>query len=78
MTIAVKRLAIRQHLRDNPSLRPWLDQAREDSCARAVIQAGRQTRPGAFPLGAFPLGAFLEACPFTFDQAIDHDFWPDA
>ncbi len=52
LTIKGQRRDTRLHLRDNPSLKPWLDQAMDD--------------------------AFPETCPFTFDQAIDDDFWPGA
>jgi hypothetical protein len=56
-------------LRDNPSLKSHLDQAMLDAYGRATIEAERET--------GFAAETFPENCPFTFDQAINDDFWPD-
>ena len=68
LTIKEQRRATRRHLRDNPSLKSWLDEAMADAYEDASIRAERETGLEVFPA----------ACPFTFDQAIDDDFWPDA
>ena len=66
LTIKGQRRETRLHLRDNPSLKPWLDQAMDDAYGSAAIKAARETRLDVFPA----------ICPFTFEQAIDDDFWP--
>jgi hypothetical protein len=68
LTIRGQRLSLRQHLRDNPSLKSHLDQAILDAYGRATIEAERETGLAA--------ETFPESCPFTFDQAISDDFWP--
>jgi hypothetical protein len=70
LTIRGQRLSLRQHLRDNPSLKSYLDQAMLDAFGRARIDAERETGLDA--------EAFPETCPFNFDQAVSDDFWPDA
>ena len=68
LTIKEQRRATLRHLRDNPSLKSWLDQAMADAYGDAVLRAERETGLDAFP----------ETCPFTFDQVIGDDFWPAA
>ena len=68
-TIRTQRTAIREILTDSPSLRPTMmtiltqryPHARED----ARDEAGR------------PLATCPEACPWTPDQVLDADFWPE-
>jgi len=67
LTIEERRRQTRRHLRDNPSLKSWLDRALDDSYGDAAIKARRETGLDVFP----------PACPFTFDQMMDDDFWPD-
>ncbi|MSP01766.1 MAG: DUF29 domain-containing protein [Acetobacteraceae bacterium] len=67
LTIKEQRRATFRHLRDNPSLQSWLDEAMADAYGDAAIRAARETGLEVFP----------EICPFTFDQAIGDDFWPD-
>jgi hypothetical protein len=69
LTIKEQRVSLRQHLRDNSSLNSYLDQAILDAFARARINAHRETGLAG--------ETFPDACPFSFDQAIDDDFWPD-
>jgi hypothetical protein len=69
LTIRGQRLSLRQHLRDNPSLKSHLDQAILDAYGRATIEAERETGLAA--------ETFPGSCPFTFDQAMNDDFWPD-
>lgn len=68
LTVKEQRRETRRHLRDNPSLTSRLDQAMSDAYEVAAIRAERETGADLFP----------PACPFTFEQAIDDDFWPDA
>ncbi len=69
LTIKAQRLSLRQHLRDNPSLKSHLDQAMSDAYGDATIEAERETGLAA--------DTFPATCPFNFDQTIDDDFWPD-
>jgi hypothetical protein len=69
LTLKEQRRALRRHLRDNPSLTSYLDQAMADAYGDASIGAQRETGLAA--------ETFPDTCPFTFDQAIDDDFWPD-
>src|ERR1700722_8217090 len=61
LTVKGQRLSLRHHLRDNPSLKSYLDQAMMDAHERARIEAERETGLAA--------ETFPEICPFTFDQA---------
>ena len=70
LTVKVQRRGIVRHLWNNPSLKSWLDQAMADAYGDARIEAERETGLAA--------ETFPETSPFTFEQAIDGDFWPDA
>jgi hypothetical protein len=69
LTIKGQRLGLRHHLRDNPSLKSHLGQAMLDAYDRARIEAERETGLAA--------ETFPEVCPFSFEQSISDDFWPD-
>ncbi len=69
LTIEEQRDSIAGHLRDNPSLRSYLDPAMEDAYRWARRRAGHETN--------LPNGTFPEASPFSFVEAIDDGFWPD-
>jgi hypothetical protein len=69
LTIKGQRRGLDRHLRDNPSLKSQLDQAMSDAYGDARIEAERETGLAA--------ETFSDICPFTFDQAINDDFWPD-
>jgi hypothetical protein len=68
LTLKEQRRALRRHLRDNPSLKSYLDQAMTDAYGDATIGAQREIGLAA--------ETFPEICPFAFDQAISDDFWP--
>lgn len=70
LTIKARRHSLTEHLRDNPSLKSRLDQVMANAYMGARIEAERETGLAA--------ETFPEAAPFTFAQAIDGDFWPDA
>jgi hypothetical protein len=55
---------------DNPSLRAMLPQALEQAYGNAVIEAGAETD--------LPEAAFPQNCPWTYDQIMDPNFWPEA
>lgn len=69
LTIVEQRRRLRRHLRDNPSLRAVLPEALDDAYGDARLAAARKTdlEPDTFPA----------ACPWTVDEIMDDDFWPD-
>jgi hypothetical protein len=69
LTIEQQRLRLGKHLAENPSLKSQLDEAMADSYQDARIDAERETR--------LARSVFPPACPFTFDEAMNPDFWPD-
>lgn len=68
LTIKEQRRQLARHLRDNPSLGAWSDQAMADAYGDAVLRAelemnvARDMLPGE--------------CPYLFEQALDEAFWP--
>jgi hypothetical protein len=69
LSVEEQRLQIASHLGDNPSMKALLAATLVDSYRLAVIGARRETGLGA----AF----FPTTCPWSFDQMMDDDFWPD-
>jgi len=69
LTIEQQRLRISKHLAQNPSLKSQLGEAMADAYEDARIDAERETH---LARATFPV-----ACPFTFDEATNPDFWPD-
>jgi hypothetical protein len=68
-TIRIQRLDIARHLIDNPSLRAKHVEAIRDGYAKALIRASAET---GLTEGTFP-GTY----PWSFDQLIEDDFWPE-
>lgn len=66
LTIKGQRLDV---LDTNPSLKPRLDEFLEKAYRKAVLKAARET--------GILEEAFPEQCPFTAEQALDNNFWPD-
>ena len=69
LSIEGQRLDVAVHLRDSPSLKPLLPGVIADGYERAVIDARRDTR---IVSRIFPAG-----CPWSFDQMMSRDFWPE-
>jgi hypothetical protein len=69
LTIEEQRDALQDHLADNPSLKSQLDELVARAYRRARINAERETH--------LPRTTFPSTCPFTFDEAMNPDFWPD-
>ena len=69
-TIRVQRRDLAVHMADNPSLKALTPQAIEQAYGNAVIEAGAET--------GLDDSAFPPACPWTFAQLTDADFWPQA
>jgi hypothetical protein len=69
LSVEEQRLQVASHLADNSSLKALLAAALVDSYRLAVIGARRETGRGA--------ATFPTVCPWSFDQMMDDDFWPD-
>jgi hypothetical protein len=67
-TIRVQRRDAAEHLRENPSLKSQIPRifanAYQSAASQALIETG------------LPATTFPPASPWTFNQAIDPDFWP--
>ncbi len=69
LTIKEQRRQLVRHLRDNPSLRAWTDQAMADAYGDAVLRAELEMNLARDMLPW--------SCPYRFEQAVDEAFWPD-
>jgi hypothetical protein len=69
LTIEGQRTALGDHLDENPSLRPQLDQVLASAYRRARLEAAAET--------GFDRSVFPETCPFSTAQVMQADFWPD-
>jgi len=69
-TIREQRRRIAGHLKKNPSLAPRIPEALEEAYDYAAPSACAETgmRAATFPA----------ECPWSFEQIMDEDFWPDA
>jgi hypothetical protein len=68
VSITNSRDALREHLADNPSLKPKVPEAIETAYRRARGDARAETGLAA---STFPL-----ACPWSFERIMDDAFWP--
>jgi hypothetical protein len=69
-SIALARSEIAKELGESPSLRRYPGQELDDQYSIARLKAAGQT--------GLALATFPEACPFTVEQVLDPDFWPEA
>lgn len=69
-SIEENRARIPDCLQDSPSLRPQLPILLRECYPHARRGAARETR--------LPREAFPEVCPWTVEQVLDADFWPEA
>jgi len=67
-TIRNTRIDLADLLRDNPSLKPILQESLETAYARARDDAASETR--------LSVKRFPEHCPWNFERAMDEGFWP--
>ena len=67
-TIRVQRRTLSRHLQDNPSLKPAIPEAIADAYGSAAIEAEAET--------GLPASTFPAVCPWSFEQAMDAEFWP--
>jgi len=68
-SIIVQRDRLEDHLDDNLSLKPQIPKALQRAYKSAVVVAGDETKLGE--------AAFPQACPWSFDDIANSDFWPE-
>ena len=68
-SVKVQRNRLIDHLNDNPSLKPLSPLALTTAYRDAVIEAVAET--------GLPGSAFPETCPWTFEQVLSAEFWPE-
>ena len=69
LSIDNTRYQLADHLDDNPSLKAQLDQVIRNAYRRALNDAAIET--------GLARHSFPSDCPYTFDQAMSPDFWPE-
>jgi len=69
LTIDEQRERIVKHLRENPSLKNRIDDVLEEAYGFAVRLAVKET--------GLNKATFPARCPWTFEQAMDENFWPE-
>lgn len=69
LTIEEQRNRVDDHLGDNPSLKAQLDQALRTAYRSAANEASIET---GFARSTFPV-----ACPYSYEQIMNTDFWPE-
>jgi len=69
LTIEEQRRRLVDHLADNPSLKSKRAESIASAYGLAVIGAARET--------GLDRATFPTACPWSFEQMIDDDFWPE-
>lgn len=67
--IKIQRLQTREHMVDNPSLKANLTEYLSSAYRVARLEAADETK---LEETTFPTN-----CPWTFEQAMDPEFWPD-
>jgi hypothetical protein len=69
LSVDEQRIAIDAHLSDNPSLKTVIPDATALAYRQARIGAQRETDLDA--------AVFPAQCPWTFEEMMDEDFWPE-
>ncbi len=69
LTIEQQRIKLGEHLRESPSLKSQLTELMSNAYRLAKIDAAQET---GLDRDSFPID-----CPFTFDEAMNPDFWPN-
>jgi hypothetical protein len=68
-SIKVQRMDLLEHLQDNPSLRPLIATILEKAFKGAALEAIAET--------GLSEKIFPQKCPWTFDEMMAEDFWPE-
>jgi len=69
-TVKEQRRRLADHLLENPSLKPKVPEAQAKAYRYAISGASQET--------GLDESTFPEQCPWTFEQIMDPDFWPEA
>lgn len=69
-SIAEQRKQIARQLKMSPSLKPYFAKAIEDAFDDAVYLAAKETK--------LPIKTFPTTCPYSIDQLLDDDFYPES
>ncbi|MEQ1636132.1 MAG: DUF29 domain-containing protein [Methylococcales bacterium] len=69
LSIDEQRIQFNKTLKDNPGLKPLLDELIKDAYKLAVIKAAQETK--------ISKSIFPECCPWTLIQLMDEMFYPD-
>jgi len=69
LTILEQRDQIRDLMDENPSLRPLLPESMKKAWDSAKRKAARET--------GIPRTAFPTQCPWSFEDIMNDDFWPE-
>jgi hypothetical protein len=68
-SVKVQRNRLVDHLVDNPSLKPLAPSALASAYRDAVLEAVAET--------GLPESTFPKTCPWTFEQVLSAEFWPE-
>ena len=68
-SIRIQRIDLAAHMKDNPSLKAILREAMATAFEGAVIEAAEETR--------IPETAFPATCPWSYEDIMNPEFWPD-
>jgi len=69
LTIRNQREEVLELLEENPSLKPRIDSVLESAWKKALRETEKETK--------IVRSTFPSQCPWSFDQIMDDDFWPD-
>ena len=70
LSIEQQRLKIADHIDDNPSLKPLLPTALASAYRDARLEASAET--------GLAVATFPDGCPWSAEQTLDAEFWPEA
>jgi len=69
LSIEEQRYRLADHLADNPSLKAKLSESVSNAYRLALVEAERET---GLSRSTFPV-----SCPWSFEQMMEDDFWPE-
>lgn len=69
LTIDVQRIQFSKTLKENPGLKPLLDEVIRDAYQLAVVYAAKETN--------ISKKVFPDQCPWSLEEATQSDFYPD-
>jgi len=69
LTIRNQREEVLELLEENPSLKPHIDSILENAWKKALRETEKETK--------IVRSTFPTQCPWSFEQIMDDDFWPD-